>query len=76
MKIIILAFFLFIVSQCDQMPFPPPPYPDPDKTTYGELDVKYEWKCFQNDYVVVIFYYHSSGEWRKIEERAPGICIH
>ena len=72
--LVICGLLMLMASEC--ITYPPPPYPDPDKITYGDFDVKYEWSCYQNDYVVVIYYYHSSNEWRMIEERAPGICLH
>lgn len=77
MKKLIIIMVLIFTASCPKdsfMKYPPPPYPNPDITIHGEWDVRYEWRCLHNDYVLVIFYLHSSGAWKEIEERAPGIC--
>ncbi len=78
-KIIIILLFFVTFIGCNKrdmaIEFPSPPYPYPDITICGNWDVRYEWRCLDDDYVVVIYYFHSYGEWKKIEDRTTGVCI-
>ena len=75
---IVLAFFLLLATSCPSEFYPHPPYPNPDTTIEDGRGIWYFWRCYEGEYVTVVYYLVDDGglKWREVETRGPGMCIH